>query len=208
LIQGIAHCAAHFKRVDVHFSPGNHGRNVARHPQRATSGKWDSHETVIYYGVMKACAALSNVRFDLPKTPYVTFDYFGHKAIATHGDTVLRPGNPGKAVRIASLEEQINRINASLPDLNEYKVVLLGHVHTAVAMQLGNGTFLLINPALIPVDPFAVSLGYLESACGQWMFESTPEYPVGDFRLIHVTAEDDRNSDLDQVIKPWPGFLS
>lgn len=206
LVQCIAQCAANFKRIRVRFATGNHGRMLQFHHDRATFQKWNSHETVVYYAVMQACANLKNVEFFLPKTPYVTFDLFGKRGIATHGDTVLKPGNPGKAIKTGSIEDQINRINASLPDVEEYALVVVGHVHTPWRGMLGNGTWFIANGPLIPTDDFAVSIGHFETACGMQIFEAVPGYPVGDGRLIQVSRAHDSDASLDQIIKPWPGF--
>jgi UDP-2,3-diacylglucosamine pyrophosphatase LpxH len=206
LSQAIALCASQFKSVRVRCATGNHGRITSRHFGRATFQKFDSHETVIYYSIKMACSALTNVEFDIPKMPYTTYTVFGKKIFITHGDTVLNPGNPGRNIQTASLESQINRINASLHDKDEYSVVIVGHVHVASMTHLNNGTVMISNAALIPADNFAVSIGILESNCGQWIFESVENYPVGDSRLIKVGKETDEDESLDEYIKPWAGY--
>lgn len=206
LSQAVARLAAAFPVVRVRCVSGNHGRNTARHLSRATFQKHDSHETVIYYALSKACSSLKNVAFEIPKTPYVTVDLFGKKVFATHGDTVLRPGNPGKMIHVSALESQINRINATLRDRDEYAVVVMGHIHTATMTHLPNGTVVVTNGALIPSDNYAVSIGFLETVCGQWLWESVPGFPVGDARIVRVDSETDFNSRLDRVIQPWKSY--
>lgn len=209
LTQGIAHVAKSYSEVVVRCATGNHGRDKARHFGRATFQKFDSHETVIYYSLKAACQNLQNVRFEIPKTPYVAFDVFGKKFFASHGDTVLNPGNPGKSINIKSLEDQINRMNASLVDLDEFSVVIVGHVHTASMTHLNNGAVMITNGALVPADNFAISIGILESNCGQWLFEATAKYPVGDARLVKVDRGTDQDESLEKFIRPWqegPGF--
>lgn len=203
LSQGISYLASGYKKVRVRCATGNHGRNKARHFDRATHQKWDSHETIIYYSLSQACAAFKNVEFFIPKTPFLTYDVFGHKVFATHGDTVLNVGNPGNQIRVSAIERQVNRINASLNDSEEYAVFVLGHVHTGTITHLSNGSVVLTNGALIPQDSFAVSLGILETKCGQWMWESVPGYPVGDSRFISVDKNVDRDARFDKIIKPW-----
>lgn len=203
LSQMIAHFAASFPEVDIWCATGNHGRNTARHFNRAVHQKWDSIETEIYVSLMFACSSLSNVKFHIPKTPYCKVPVFGHKFFTTHGDTVLKPGYPGKAIQIGSLEQQINKINASLPDADEYAIFAVGHVHTPSITFLNNGKVMITNGCMVPVDQFSVSIGEMESQCGQWIWESTPKHPVGDQRLIKVGKADDDNEDLDKVIKPW-----
>jgi predicted phosphodiesterase len=201
--QAIAHLAANFKRIRVRCNTGNHGRNKGRHLDRATNQKWDSIETILYYALKSACSPLKNVEFDIPLTPYGIYENFGNKILYTHGDTVLNPGYPGRAINVKKLEEQINKINASLPDKDEIKVVIVGHVHTGSVTYLSNGAVMITNGALIPVDEYAVSLGMLESAAGQFIFESVEGFPVGDVRYICVNGDNDQDVALDKIIRPW-----
>jgi predicted phosphodiesterase len=203
---GLKQLAAHYKKVTVYCSTGNHGRNKARHFERAVHSKGDSLETSIYYSVKLALANQSNVDVQIPMTPYVSVDILGHKMLATHGDTVINPGNPGSAIKIKQLADQINRINASLNDREEYKVVIVGHVHIGSMTHLDNGAVMITNGALCPVDAFAVSIGAMENSAGQQLFEVTRSHAVGDARYIKVGLKDDLDASLDQIIEPWPGF--
>lgn len=206
LIQAITQLSMKFKEVKVECQSGNHGRNKARHDQRAVNQKWDSNETVIYYAVAKACSALKNVKFNIPKTPYHFYSVFGQRILVTHGDTVLKPGYPGKAINIGNLSNQLNTMNSSLTDREEIKVAVVGHVHTCSTTYLANGGVMVTNGALIPVDEYAVNLGMLESNAGQLLFESVPGFAMGDSRFIRVGKEQDNNKELDLIIKPWVGF--
>lgn len=206
LSQGIAQLGENFPKVTVYCSTGNHGRDLNRHHQRATSGKWDSVETVIYFALRKILAKYKNVKFLIPKTPYIIYEVFGHKVFATHGDTVLNVGNPGKSLNIKNIENQINQINSSMTDKEEIKVVIVGHTHCSSVSNLNSGTTLITNGALPPTDDYAVSLGYLENRASQTLTEMTQAYAVGDIRFIRVDGETDKNSSLDKIIKPYGGF--
>jgi hypothetical protein len=208
LIQFITYVASHYGEVNVYCATGNHGRNKNLHKERATSKKYDSHETFIYYSLKQACdaAGLQHVKFHIPKTPFVAYTCLGHRFFATHGDTVLNPGNPGKAIPIGSLENQTNRINASLSDAEEYAAFIVGHVHVGSMTHLGNGAVMLTNGPLVPPDPFCVSISLPEANCGQWLFETVPGYPVGDARFLQVDAETDKDESLEKIIAPWQGF--
>lgn len=201
--QMVAHFAAAYPEVEIHCATGNHGRNTARHFNRAVHQKWDSIETEIYVSLHYACKNLKNVRFIIPKTPFCKVPVFDHKIFTTHGDTVLKPGYPGKAIQIGSLEQQINKINASLPDADEYAVFVVGHVHTPSITFLNNGKVMITNGCMVPIDQFAVSIGEMESQCGQWIWECTELHPVGDQRLLKIGKKDDENADLDSVIQAW-----
>lgn len=206
LSQSIAHLAASFPKVKVYCNTGNHGRNTARHHGRATNQKWDSLESIVYYALKNAMAGCKNVSFEIPLTPYVQYQNFGSKLFFTHGDSVLDPGYPGKAIKTGSLEQQINRINSSLPDSEEYSVFAVGHVHSGSITHLGNGSVMITNGAMVPSDQYSVSIGHFENQCGQYLFESVEGYPVGDCRFIKVGRVDDTNANLDKIIKPFEGL--
>lgn len=206
LVQAIQQFAAHFHKVDVHCTPGNHDRDKARHHGRATSSKHDAPGTVIYYALKKALAAQKNVTFHIPKVPYCTWEDFGKKYVAAHGDGFLYPGNPGKSVQTQKLENDLNRINAALNDRDEYAVAIVGHVHTPLITQLANGVYMVINGALKPLDQYLLSLSMVETVSVQVMFEAVEGHPVGDQRFISLTSETDRDETLDALVQAWTGY--
>jgi len=206
LTQVIQRLSQEFPSVIVYSNTGNHGRYTSRHHNRATNQKWDSHETVITYAVKNACSSLKNVTFVIPKTAFVNYELFGQKIFATHGDTALNTGFPGSSINVKSLETQINKINASLSDTQEYKVFICGHVHTGSLVHLNNGSTLITNGALIPPDQYAGSIGIFETKCGQWLFETISGYPVGDSRFLQVDGSTDNDASLDKIISPFIGF--
>ena len=207
LSQAIARFSENFKSVRIHFAVGNHGRDTSVHPKRATDIKFNALETTIYYGVKLSCKSMSNVTFHQPKTPWIAYQAQGHNFYATHGDTNLNPGNPGNKIEVRNLENQINKINASLADADEYKVFIAGHVHQAMIAPLGNGTFLITNGALTPPNSFAQSLNIMESQQIQVVFETTPDHPVGDSRFINVTpCKANQDKTLDKIIEPFRGL--
>lgn len=202
----VSFVSQYYPEIDVFCNPGNHGRNLARHPTRAVVQKWDSIETIVYYGIKAACRNLPNVKFHIPRTPYVTWDSFGQKGYGTHGDSVVNVGFPGKAIPTGSIENQINRMNAALADAAEYKVVAVGHVHTASLTHLSNGSTLITNGPLIPSDQYAESICIPEANCGQYLWESVPGHIVGDARFCRVDSNTDKDASLDRVVTPFHDF--
>lgn len=207
LSQGFAHIAENFAVVNIRCATGNHGRDLNRHNKRASTGKWDSVETVIYFSLRKILSNYKNIKFEIPKTPYVIYDILGHKAFVTHGDTVLNVGNPGRSLNIRSIENQINQINASLKDKEEIKLVFVGHTHCASVSNLNSGTLLVTNGSLPPTDDYAVSIGYLENRASQTLIEITEKHAVGDIRFIRVDSDTDKDQSLDKIIKPYQGLM-
>lgn len=206
LSQGLGQLVSAYPKITVFCNTGNHGRNIARHPNRAVQQKWDSYETIIAFALKQIFINHKNIKFEIPLTPYAIVPLFNKKMFITHGDTVLKIGYPGTSIKTGSIEAQINKINATLPDSEEYSVFVAGHVHTASITHMSNGAVLITNGALVPSDEFAVSIGLMESTCGQYLFESVEDYPIGDCRLIKLTSKDDNNNELDKIIKPFTGF--
>jgi predicted phosphodiesterase len=206
LIQAITALANEYEEVDVECATGNHDRNMSRHQNRAVHQKFDSYATIIYYAVKSALANVKNVKVNIPKTPMSSYNVFGMRIGYTHADTVINPGGIYSTVNVKALENQVNKMNASLPHDEEYAAILYGHTHIGHTVQLSNGTVLIGNGGLPPPDPFAVSIGTNESNSGQWIFESVPGHAVGDMRYIKVNAAIDQDKSLDKIIKPWEKF--
>lgn len=208
LIQAVTFFAANFPKVTIFCTPGNHGRNISRHPQRAVQQKWDSIETIIYTALKEATKHISNVTVKIFYTPYYDYRLFDFMGFATHGDTVLKCGNPGSSINIRSIKNQINEINAAVfkKHKKHYSVFIEGHVHTASIVYLPNGVCFISNGCVTPPDHFATSIGILEQTRGQWIFESTPKYMVGDQRLIMVDESTDKDSSFDSIISPFKGL--
>jgi hypothetical protein len=209
LIQALRFLSVQFpKGVKVKCSPGNHGRNTARHRERATNQKWDAIETMIYSALKEAAAFLPNVEVDIHYTPEYYWDAFGTVGLGTHGDTVIQPGYPGKSIDVAGISRQVDKINNARVMKGEkpLSVVVVGHVHVGSMTHLPGGTVAITNGCLIPPDAYAKSIGIFETACGQWLWESAPGHAVGDARFINVDSTVDTDESLDAIIKPFLGL--
>jgi hypothetical protein len=208
LVQAIKFFAMNFPKVYVYCTPGNHGRNIARHPKRAVHQKWDSIETIVYVALKEAVKEIPNIQVDICYKPYYDYRIFDFMGFATHGDTVLKCGYPGSSINVKSIRNQINEINAAAFKRykKHYSVFIEGHVHTASIVYLPSGVCFISNGAVTPPDHFATSIGILDQTCGQWVFESTPKYMIGDQRLIMVDENTDKDSSLDNIIVPFKEF--
>lgn len=203
LSQAIAYLASTYPEVEVVCATGNHDRNTSRHHGRAIHGKVDSYSTVIYYALKYALKNVKHVKFTIPQAPISSYDVYGMKIGYTHGDTVIKTGSVYSTIKIKDLSHDVNKINAALPELEEYKAMLYGHTHVAHVVHLPNGCALIGNGALPPPDDFAASIGAFETNNVQWMFESVPGISVGDMRGIRCGKEYDRDEKLDKIIKPF-----
>lgn len=208
MTQAIGYLSAHFPKVVVFWVPGNHGRNMIRHPGRAVHQKWDAIETQIGFAVKMATKHLSNVDVKLFYTPYYTYEAFGERGFMTHGDTVFDLGNVTEAIAVGKIEAKIHRINdeSRLSGERPCSLFGMGHLHVGHHSELPSGETLLINGALVPADPFAVSLGRLRTRCGQWLWESVPGHFVGDTRFCRVDVDADKDESFNKVIAPFRGL--
>lgn len=207
LVALITFWAGQFPVVKVFCTPGNHGRNVARHKERAIHQKWDSIETIIYLSVKTAieAAGLKNVTFDIGKRPYYVADLFGAKAFFTHGDTVLKPGYPGNKIDVSGLYHQICKWNSARNINGPFQVFAVGHVHFGSLTNMPGEVVMITNGCLVPPGPHALSIGAADVSCGQWMFESTPGHVVGDSRFINVAGAE-KDPEYNKIIAPFTGF--
>lgn len=203
LLQALTHFSASFKKVNVYCATGNHDRNITRHPGRAVHSKHDSFATMIYYSLKAASKNLTNITFDIPRTPHVIATVGKHKFFAWHGDTGINVGNVGKNINISNIEQSINKVNASLRDQQEYSVFICGHLHLGTISFLPNGTTLIVNGGLPPVDSYGIFLGIHEANSGQMMFETVDDFAVGDVRFIRLSADTDKDKTLEEIIEPW-----
>lgn len=209
LVQAIRFFAVEFpKGVTVFCTPGNHGRNTARHRDRATNQKWDSIETMIYSALKEAAANLPNVEVVIGYEPKYDFESFGDIGLGTHGDTVVNPGYPGRNIDVGGLARQASSINNARVTKGEkpYKLFIMGHVHVGSMVHLPGGVIVITNGCLIPPDAYATSIGIFDTSCGQYMWEGVPGHVVGDARFITVGEDNDRDATLDDIISPFTGL--
>jgi hypothetical protein len=204
LTQGIAFLSGHFPVVKVDFTPGNHGRNVARHQERAVHQKWDAVETMTYHDVWNGVKHLDNVKATpalANRRPFYEFKDFEETGLVTHGDTFLKVGIPSKTIYVERVRSQLNSIMVGSG--KRYSVVAVGHVHIKSSIALPEGVRFITNGCLVPPDQFSQSIGSVSVMCGQQMWESTKAYPVGDERFAQVDHHTDKDPYFDKIIKPF-----
>lgn len=205
LTQAISYLANYFGEVEVQCNTGNHGRAMHKTShERASTHKWDSYEHMIYLAVKQVVEAKhKNVKVMIPKTPFNIIEAHGHLIFMTHGDTVIDVGNPGRALNMKDINNQIAKLNASeLGGKAKFSAVIVGHVHTPTIQLLETGCMLVINGCVSGLDPFAQSIGFFESHPTQQLFEITEKHAVGDIRLIQLKSADNQK-ELDKIIKPF-----
>lgn len=197
-IQAISFLSQSFSKMRVVCEVGNHSRFMHKmNKGRQTEEKWDSFENILYMSLAERFSENENIEFINTKSPYSLVDIQGHKALITHGDTVINVGNPGNSINVSNITKQINSIAAGLN--TKIDLVIVGHVHKATYVSLDNGTHLVINGALCGTDEYAQSLGIISNNPIQQIFEVTGDDVVGDMRFVRVN-EGDNDTSLDSII--------
>lgn len=197
--QALALIAQNFPKVLVVYEPGNHGRDKARHPGRATSRKYDGHEWEIGYGLREMTRNLKNVTWQLGFRAVEIVDYYDQKLLVTHGDTEVKVGHPDR--HIEKTRNVLHQINTRQLYGTPIHGAVFGHFHTG--RFIPGSIPVLFNGALIPPDGYARTEGYIAEECGQWLWESVPGYLFGDLRFLHVDEKTDNDDTLGTLIKPF-----
>ena len=207
LTQAIMFLSSQFPSVEVYCQTGNHGRNMSRHPDRAVNQKFDSIETMIYVACRTAVmnSGITNCKISIPKTPYYTAQLFDAKIFATHGDSVLRPGFPGRSINVSNLAQQVCKWNTARNIGGPFDIFACGHIHTASITHLPGNVAMITNGALVPPDAFSLSIGNPDNTCGQWVWESVEGHAIGDQRYVVVDGAEDEPK-YNNIIKPFLGL--
>jgi hypothetical protein len=192
----VAQC---FPSVRVVCQPGNHGRDLVRHPGRATSRKWDGHEWEMYYGLREMCSSLANVSWVIDFRAVSLVDLNGSILGLSHGDTEIKIGHPDKcAEKNGSILANINatRLYGSHVDAWAF-----GHFHSP--RYHPRDPKVIYNGALVPPNGYARTSGYIGETCGQWLWESVEGHVIGDLRFAAVDQRTDADERLGSIITPF-----
>lgn len=190
-IQAITYLLNFFPKIRIECQTGNHGRMMHNTSKdRAMINKYDSFETMVAMNLISHFATNPRVEINVPKAPYSSVLVQGHRIYATHGDTVFNVGNPGKSIPMASIEKQINNINANLPlGQPRYELFITGHVHHYMENHVGN-VQVIVNGCMVGTDPFALSVGIHDNNPTQVMWETTTKFVQGDLRQVYCKYAD------------------
>jgi predicted phosphodiesterase len=201
LTKAIGFLSQHFGAVDVLCLPGNHDRVSYRDSNRALAQRWNSHSHAVYLALKCWFKDEKHVKFDIPMAGLGSYVLpGGHTAFATHGDTEPSTSNVGKSFNVAKTTEALLKMNAGDVFEKKASVVLFGHWHQPSQFMLPDGTVCVVNGSLIGSESFAQNgIGFFNSMPAQVMFESVPDYPVGDFRILQL-RDADHNEALDKII--------
>jgi hypothetical protein len=194
-----------FDEIFVECTSGNHGRWPFKGPGRATAQKYDSSATLIYRGLEQIFRDVPEVTFTIPKTPFTCFDVCGHMVFATHGDTVVNIGNPGKSLNLDNIVRQVLGIQVSEILPSRPDIVMLGHYHVPSWFRIPNGptnSHLMINGSGSGLSPFANSIGLYSGTPVQTFFIVSKEKAVDGFHMVNLNDAD--GDEMYEQIVPVP----
>ncbi len=188
-----------YPSVRVVCQPGNHGRDKVRHPGRATSRKWDGHETELYMGLREMCSGLRNVTWQIDFRAVSAVDLHGSTLGLTHGDTEVKLGHPDTKAKDNTAT--FSRVNSTGIYGQRFDAWAIGHFHTP-RWHPGSPA-VVYNGAMVPPNGYARAAGYIGESCGQFLWEAVEGFPIGDLRFLRVGEQQDNDERLGEIIKPF-----
>lgn len=207
LVHGLTFLAQEFKDIEVHGIAGNHCRAIHKnHGQRPVSEVYDSLVNDTFYSLSVAFRNNPRIGFNFPKTPYGFIKLPGGRAMFAHGDHIFSKaiGNVGNTINVKALSIAIKNFNAGevVKGNDPIKLLLLGHVHCYAHFITDDGVEVYIAPSLSGSDAYSHSLTINTNFAAQVVFESTPDFILGDSRLIRVLKADNM-SELDKIVPQY-----
>lgn len=197
----IGYLSQAYKHVHVECQAGNHGRDIHRHPGRATSSKWQGHEWELYVGLKFMCSGLQNVTWGIPLMAISDVELpGGHHLLQSHGDTEIKIRDPDSGA--SENAKSLAMVNATRIYGREFAVAVFGHYHKGREFWF-RAMRAVFGPALVPPNGHARTEGYINERRGQFVWEAVEGYPVGDKRMIEVGANTDHDAKLNELIPPF-----
>lgn len=201
----IHHLSQEFDEIEIHGLGGNHEEIPHKREggHRVTQEHYDNFINATFYGLTVAFRNYKNIKFNLPKTPYIFFDLPSGRAMACHGHNMFsrQLGNPGKTINVENIGDAIREFNAGeeLKGRKPVKLVLFGHTHSHAHFITKDGVEVYVAPSLSGLDAYAHQLNINTNFIGQVVFESTKDFILGDSLLVRLKKADN-DSELDKII--------
>ena len=140
-----------FGNVAAIFVPGNHGRNTPK--PRTNNRVYESYEWLIYCGIEKHFrrkweAGDKRVTVYVPNEVDAHFSIFGHRFMATHGDTLGVKGGDGFIGALGPIARGTLKIGSQQRSAGrDFDTLVIGHYH--IYVPRGDAAPVLVSPCLI-----------------------------------------------------------
>lgn len=181
IIAGLKTLLQHFPHVWAICVAGNHARGTMkpRFKQRMAT----SNELVVYKMVQTAFEGNKNIDFLIPDEADAFFSVFGHRFMATHGDSLGVKGGDGIIGALGPIMRgTIKTHNSEAKIGRDFDTLLIGHWHQYVPMRT-----VICNNSLKGYDEFAkLALRAEYSRPSQALFFCHPEHGLTAFWEVYL----------------------
>ena len=141
-----------FKKLAIIAVPGNHGRNTVK--PRINNRVYESYEWLIYCHIEQYFRNDPDVSVFVPNEVDAFFSIFGHRVMATHGDTLGVKGGDGLIGALGPIARGAMKIGAQQRQIGrDFDTLAIGHYH--FYMPRGDGTPVLLSPSLMGHNTYA-----------------------------------------------------
>jgi len=149
LLQG---WADKFGKLAVICVPGNHGRNTTK-PRNANK-VYESYEWLVYCHIEKFFRNDPRVSVYVPNEVDAHFSVFGHRFMATHGDTLGVKGGDGFIGALGPISRGTLKVGAQQRSAGkDFDTLIIGHYH--IYVPRGDAAPVLVSPCLIGHSMYA-----------------------------------------------------
>jgi hypothetical protein len=138
--------AEKFKKLSVICVPGNHGRNTIK--PRNNNKIFESYEWLVYCRIEKYFRDDPRVDVYVPNEVDAHFNIFGHRFMATHGDTLGVSGGDGFIGALGPIARGTLKVGAQQREAGRhFDTLIIGHFH--IYVPRGDAVPVLVSPCLI-----------------------------------------------------------
>lgn len=135
-----------FGKLAVICVPGNHGRNTPK--PRTNNRVYESYEWLIYCHIEKFFAEDPRVTVYVPNEVDAHFSIFGHRFMATHGDTLGVKGGDGFIGALGPIARGTLKVGSQQRSAGrDFDTLIIGHFH--IYLPRGDAVPVLVSPCLI-----------------------------------------------------------
>jgi len=135
-----------FGKLAVICVPGNHGRNTPK--PRTNNRVYESYEWLIYCHIEQFFRDDPRVSVYVPNEVDAHFTIYGHRFMATHGDTLGVKGGDGLIGALGPIARGTMKIGNQARRIgNDFDTLVIGHYH--IYLPRGDATPVIVSPALI-----------------------------------------------------------
>jgi hypothetical protein len=168
-----------FFEIKVSGVIGNHGR-FCKKPQNKK--KFNNLDYLVYKYIEIKCSNLSNVKFNFPKSAYITENIYGYNFLITHGDNISNLAVANPYVALKKIANGVsNTISYNQNEFIHYYIV--GHTHQQNVLDKAGGK-IIMNGNFVGYNEFAMNKNFEFSEPKQMAFLVSERYGVLNYMEI------------------------